>query len=210
VTRLERLLPVLAALSGVTLRLWRARTPGGRLLPVGGGLGEGREEPHWTPTPNGGGRLETPDGPAWFQPIPSVSDAWLEVRGGEHGAVELAEVIGAVMGAEEETDQVAAELSGRYEEIDLIYTISEILGHTIRLDEAANRILREVSAVVRARRATLMVHDPRANVLRLVAARGVELGEIEPVEVDDPRSIAARVFREMRIISCVQTDSGAG
>ncbi|HWC72879.1 MAG TPA: SpoIIE family protein phosphatase, partial [Gemmatimonadales bacterium] len=216
-TRLERLLPVLAALSGTTLRLWRARTPGGRLLPVGGGLGEGREEPIWTPTPNGGGRVDTPDGPAWFQPIPSVRDAWLEVRGGgagagagaEAGAVELAEVIGAVMGAEEETDQVAAELSGRYEEIDLIYTISEILGHTIRLDEAANRILREVSAVVRARRATLMVHDPRANVLRLVAARGVELGEVDPVEVDDPRSIAARVFREMRIISYDPTDQRA-
>jgi sigma-B regulation protein RsbU (phosphoserine phosphatase) len=212
VTRLERLLPVLAALSGTTLRLWRARTPGGRLLPVGGGLGEGREEPRWTPDPNGGGKLDTPDGPAWFQPIPSVEGAWLEIRGeggGEQGAVELAEVIGAVLDAEHETGQVAAELSGRYEEIDLIYTISEILGHTIRLDEAANRILREVSAVVRARRATLLVHDPRANVLRLVAARGVELGDIDPIEVDDPKSVAARVFREMRIISFDPTDKRA-
>jgi len=204
VTRLERLLPVLAALSGTTLRLWRAKTPGGRLSPIGG------EESPWTPTPNGGGRLETPDGPAWFQPIPAVHDTWLEVKGkNEHGAVELAEVIGAVMKAEEETGQVAAELSGRYEEIDLIYTISEILGHTIRLDEAANRILREVSAVVRARRATLMVHDPRAHVLRLVAARGVQLGEIDPVEVDDPTSIAARVFREMRTISYDPNDPRA-
>jgi sigma-B regulation protein RsbU (phosphoserine phosphatase) len=180
------------------------------LLPVGGGLGEGREEPLWTPTPNGGGKLDTPDGPAWFQRIPSASDTWLEVKGeGEHAAIELAEVIGAVLEAEEETGQVAAELSGRYEEIDLIYTISEILGHTIRLEEAANRILREVSAVVRARRATLLVHDPRANVLRLVAARGVELGEVEPIEVDDPRSIAARVFREMRIISYDPNDQRA-
>jgi sigma-B regulation protein RsbU (phosphoserine phosphatase) len=96
---------------------------------------------------------------------------------------------------------VAAELSGRYEEIDLIYTISEILGHTIRLDEAASRILREVSNVVRARRATLLVHDPRANVLRLVAARGVELRDIDPIEVDDPESVAARVVRDMRIVS---------
>ncbi len=201
-TRLERLLPVLAALSGKTLRLWRARTPGGRLLPVGGGPEEGRAEPHWTPTPNGGGRLETPDGPAWFQPVPASPDTWLEVKGeGERAAIELAEVIGAVLGAEQETTQVAAELSGRYEEIDLIYTISEILGHTIRLDEAANRILREVSAVVRARRATLLVHDARAHVLRLVAARGVELGELDPIEVDDPKSVAARGFREMRIIS---------
>ena len=89
-TRLERLLPVLAALSGATLRLWRRKTPDGRLLPVGGGLGEGREEPHWTPAPNGGGLLQTPDGPAWFQPIPSVSDTWLEVRGEERAAAEIA------------------------------------------------------------------------------------------------------------------------
>ncbi len=172
-TRLERLLPVLGALSGTTLRVWRAKS-----------------------------RPESSDGPAVFQPIPTTADAWLEVKGGgERVAVELAEIIGAVMEAEEETTQVAAELSGRYEEIDLIYTISEILGHTIRLDEAANRILREVSAVVRARRATLLVHDARAHVLRLVAARGVELGEMEPIEVDDPKSVAARVFREMRIIS---------
>jgi sigma-B regulation protein RsbU (phosphoserine phosphatase) len=209
------LLPVLAALSGTTLRLWRAKSPGGRLLPVGGGLGEGREEPHWTPTPptpNGGGRIETPDGPAWFQPIPAVADTWLEVKGeagGAQGAAELAQVIAAVMEAEEETGQVAAELSGRYEEIDLIYTISEILGHTIRLEEAANRILREVSAVVRARRATLMVHDPRAHVLRIVAARGAELGDVDAVEVDDPKSIAARVFREMRIISYDPNDQRA-
>jgi phosphoserine phosphatase RsbU/P len=170
----------------------------------------GGEPPPWTPpAPNGGGRLETPDGPAWFQPIPAVADTWVEVRGaGEPRAAELAEVIGAVLGAEEETGQVAAELSGRYEEIDLIYTISEILGHTIRLDEAANRILREVSAVVGARRATLLVHDPRGNVLRLVAARGVELS-IEPIEVDDPTSIAARVFREMRTITYDPSDPRA-
>ncbi len=183
-TRLERLLPVLAALSGTTLRLWRAKTPGER---------------------------PPADGPARFQPIPTVADTWLEVQGAGNGqgAAQLAEVVGAVMEAEEETGQVAAELSGRYEEIDLIYTISEILGHTIRLDEAASRILREVSAVVRARRATLLVHDPRAHVLRLVAARGVELEKMDPIEVDDPKSITARVFREMRIISYDPNDQRA-
>src|SRR3989449_7609758 len=44
-----------------------------------------------------------------------------------------------------------------------IYTISDILGHTIRLDEAAGRILREVSPVVGARRATLLVLDERSE-----------------------------------------------
>ena len=37
------------------------------------------------------------------------------------------------------------ELTGRYEEIDLLYAISEILGHTVRLEEAAQTIVREVA-----------------------------------------------------------------
>src|SRR5256712_354236 len=105
--------------------------------------------------------------------------------------------------------QVAAELSERYEEIALIYTISEILGHTIRLDEAADRILREVSTVVGARRATLLVYDAEQKMLRIVAARGMDPQEVEPIEADDPCSVAARVFREMRIVSYDPTDPTA-
>jgi len=191
VTRLERLLPALAALSGTTLRVWRY--DGRALRPI-------LSEAVPPPTPS----VET------LEPIPDLEGTWLEVGSGKkgNGAKALADVIGAVLGAEREAVQVAAELSERYEEIDLIYTISEILGHTIRLDEAAHRILKEVATVVRARRATLMVHDPQANVLRLVAARGVELGEVDPIEVDDPCSIAARVFREMKIFSYDPSDSG--
>ena len=37
----------------------------------------------------------------------------------------------------------------------------------------------------------------------------MDLGEIDPVEVDDPKSVAARVFREMRIISYDPTDQRA-
>jgi sigma-B regulation protein RsbU (phosphoserine phosphatase) len=191
VTRLERLLSALAALSGTTLRVWR--DDGGQLRPL-------VDEPVAPATPS----VET------LEPIPDIEGTWLQVAGGKGngggGAKALADVIGAVLGAEKEAVQVAAELSERYEEIDLIYTISEILGHTIRLDEAAHRILREVATVVRARRATLLVHDPQADVLRLVAARGVDLGELDPIEVDDPCSIAARVFREMKIISYDPSD----
>ena len=194
-TRLERLLPALAALSGggTTLRVWRH--DGRQLRPL-------VDEPSAPPAPPIEG----------LEPIPDCEGTWLQVVGGKGnggggGAKAFADVIGAVLGAEKEAVQVAAELSERYEEIDLIYTISEILGHTIRLDEAANRILREVATVVRARRATLLVHDPQADVLRLVAARGVDLGEVEPIEVDDGYSIAARVFRDMKIISYDPTDT---
>ena len=193
-TRLERLLPALAALSGTTIRVWRA--DGSQLRPL----------------------VAAPDAPPPLPPpldqlesIPDMEGVWLEIGNGGRGtgdAKALAQVIGTVLAAERETGQVAAELSERYEEIDLIYTISEILGHTIRLDEAAHRILREVATVVRARRATLLVHDPQARLLRVVAARGVDPSDIEPIEVDDPCSIAARVFREMKIVSYDPSDAG--
>jgi len=143
-------------------------------------------------------------------PIPETAGVWLEITNGGLGkAQELAQIVAAVLSAERDAAQVAAELSERYEEIDLIYTISEILGHTIRLDEAAERILREVSTVVGARRATLLVHDPEAHVLRIVAARGMQPDDLEPIEVDDLCSVAARVFREMRIVSYDPTDPKA-
>ena len=210
--RLERLVPALERLTGARLRVWRF--DGQAVRP----LAPDREiSPTWTPPLNGqdaGRRLDTPQRPAWFEPVLEAVGVWLEV--GEQGAgsreqepAALAQIVGSVLGAERDAAQVAAELSERYEEIDLIYTISEILGHTIRLDEAAQRILSEVSTVVRARRATLLVHDPEQRVLRLVAARGMEPKTVDPIEVDDPCSVAARVFREMRIVSYDPTDAKA-
>jgi len=187
--RLERLLPALERLTGARLRL---RADGG----------------------------DPPPASASLVRIPDTEGVWLEIANGRVGtppsagaspglAEALVQVVGAVLSAERDAAQVAAELSERYEEIDLIYTISEILGHTIRLDEAAERILREVSTVVGARRATLLVHDPEAHLLRIVAARGMAPDDVEPIEVDDMCSVAARVFREMRIVSYDPTDPKA-
>ena len=96
---------------------------------------------------------------------------------------------------------LAEELSSRYEEIDLLYAISEILGQTVRLEEATRTIVREVSTVVGARRASIMVHDEAAGVLRTVAARGFGLEGLAPVSLEDQHSIAARVYREQRVIA---------
>jgi len=208
VSRIERLVALLGRLAGARLRVWRVDEGTARLA-------AGAGAPDWAPSLDGGDaarRLDTPEGPAWFEPVRGAAGVWLEVGSGgvpPAAPAELAEVVGSVLAAERDVAQVAAELSERYEEIDLIYTISEILGHTIRLDEAAERILREVSAVVGARRATLLAHDPEQHVLRLLAARGMRPEEIEPIEVDDPCSVSARVFREMRIVSYDPTDSKA-
>ena len=94
-----------------------------------------------------------------------------------------------------EVEHAANELAERYEEINLLYTISEILGRTVSLDEATKTILIEVSETVGARRATVLVHDHESNTLRAVAARGVELTSVPPIELDDPCSVSAHVFR---------------
>ena len=203
------MLTALEQLSGARLAVWHGD---GRRVPAGAGAPDGGD---WVPPLEGrtaGHSIATPHGPAWFEPVPDVDGVWLEIRApdpGPRAPETLAAIVGAALGAERDAAQVAAELSERYEEIDLIYTISEILGQTIRLDEAADRILREVSGVVRARRATLLVHDRERGLLRIVAAQGVDVQDIEPIEVDDACSVAARVFREMRIVSYDPTDPQA-
>jgi sigma-B regulation protein RsbU (phosphoserine phosphatase) len=94
-----------------------------------------------------------------------------------------------------EVEHAANELAERYEEINLLYTISEILGRTVSLDEATKTILIEVSETVGARRASVLVYDQESNTLRAVAARGVDLASVPPIALDDPCSVSARVFR---------------
>ena len=151
--------------------------------------------------------LQTPEGAAWFEPIREFKDCWVQV-GPDAAAAEppvraraAAAVLTEIMRGEREAGLVAGELATRYEEIDLLYTIADILGRTVRLDEATQTIAREVADVVGARRASIMVYDDATRSLRMVAGRGLERFHTDPVSVDDPHSIAARVFREKTMLS---------
>ncbi len=94
-----------------------------------------------------------------------------------------------------EIEHAATELAERYEEINLLYTISEILGRTVRLEEAASTILHEISETVGARRASILVHDRVTDTLQVVAAIGGQPEDAPPISVDDGCSVSARVFR---------------
>jgi phosphoserine phosphatase RsbU/P len=96
-----------------------------------------------------------------------------------------------------EVEHAANELAERYEEINLLYTISEILGRTVALEEAAETILREISETVGARRASILVHDRVTDTLQVVAAIGVDPEAIPPIALDDDCSVSARVFRTL-------------
>ncbi len=135
--------------------------------------------------------------------IPELQGYWFEVADARGDRGELAETIAPLLASlldtERDTLNLAKLLAARYEEIELLYTISEVLGRTIRLETAAETILHEVANVVGARRASIFVHEEGSEVLRPVAALGMDRRLFKPMAVDH-ESIAARAFREGRMI----------
>ena len=96
------------------------------------------------------------------------------------------------------------ELTERYEEINLLYSISETLGSVLELGDAAQAILGEVIDVIGARRGSLWVLDPGTGILRLVAWAGDE-GAARPPPDDAPGPVTARVFREGHLLAGAET-----
>ncbi|MEJ2216597.1 MAG: SpoIIE family protein phosphatase [Gemmatimonadota bacterium] len=103
---------------------------------------------------------------------------------------------------EQEARSAAHELSERYEEINLLYSISEILASVMSLGVAARKILEEVVDVLGARRAAVWLYEEEAHQLTLTAAVGE--GGRGPIDVYDPISITARVFRERQPVNLEQ------
>ena len=177
------------------MRLWRTD---GRELRLSAGV-----DPGWAlAIPAASGPVDTPGGSAWLAPVVGADGFWVEVGGDGDAPRATAErvvpLLAALLDAERERAAAADELSSRYEEIDLLYAISEILGQTVRLEEAAQTIVREVSSVVGARRASIMVYDEEHALLRTVASRGFPDDGHDEVDRDDPVSVAARVFCSRR------------
>ena len=153
------------------------------------------------PGPDDGPRA-TADGAVLAALIPGPRRAWLALGPCDAPNTRLQElmkfllpVVTQYLQSAMEVEHAANELAERYEEINLLYTISEILGRTVSLDEAAKTILTEVSETVGARRAAVLVLDAESNSLRAVAALGVDLSRVPPIRVDDACSVSARVFR---------------
>lgn len=157
-----------------------------------------------SPLPALEGLHETPDGPVWLGPVSGAEDIWLEFGGCADAAGvarRLMPIAGALVATEYHAIQISEELADRYEEIDLLYAISDALGRTLRFEEAAQKIVRDVSDVVGASRASIMVYDEATASLRTVAARGFNPDQLLPVDSDDDDSVAARVWRESRVIA---------
>jgi sigma-B regulation protein RsbU (phosphoserine phosphatase) len=136
--------------------------------------------------------------------LTGLPHAWLVVGPCPGDAAELARHAGFLRTAVQEhlqsaveVEHAAHELTERYEEINLLYAISEILGRAVTLEETAATILTELAETVGAGRAALLLHDRVTDTLQAVAAVGARVGELLPIAADDAESASGRVFRTL-------------
>ncbi|MFN8581948.1 MAG: hypothetical protein U0163_13365 [Gemmatimonadaceae bacterium] len=153
----------------------------------------------------GPAQVETSAGPLFVTAAPGPRRAWVAVgpcREAETNArgyvLFLAELVGHFVHTSLEVEHAAHELAERYEEINLLYSTSEILGRTVTLEEAANQILHEISETVGARRAAILTHDRVTDTLQVVTAIGFDALRATPISVDDTQCVSSRVFREQQ------------
>jgi sigma-B regulation protein RsbU (phosphoserine phosphatase) len=142
-----------------------------------------------------------PDGDCTALQTDGTGHLVLELRQGRPADVAfLGSALDQVFSYEGEAKLAAHELSERYEEINLLYSISETLASFLSMETASARILEEVADVLGARRAALWVLDPATDRLHLTAAVGDE-GLEAPIDVQDETSVTARVYRERQPIN---------
>lgn len=186
-----------------TIRIWRL--DGERWSVAAGSLATvGAEQAPLAPSAGEG---------AAFVAIPGAGGLWLEVEpDSDDPATELLPRVMAVvtdlMHTDAAIESLTSELASRYEEIDLIYTIGELLGRSHAVEEVASQILTEVASVLGAKRAGIRVLDEAAGLLRLVAIVGSETeGSPKEVSIDAPDDVVVvRAARTRRVQTGPQPD----
>lgn len=125
------------------------------------------------------------------------SVGWLVIEPGLSAEADqlLGRLIPFVRRLAHERDGAAQELVGRYEEINLLYAISELLGGTTAVESVAETLLRELAITVGAPRAVFLKTQRGASVLTPIATMGMGEAPYPDVPLDDPAHIATRAFR---------------
>lgn len=126
------------------------------------------------------------------------SRCWLLTEPGESSADQLlAGLLPIVRRLSRERDGATFELADRYEEINLLYAIGELLGGTASVESVADTLLRELAITVGATRAVFLLTQRGAGAGSLAPIATLGLGDrgYPAVAIDDPAHIAVRAFR---------------
>ncbi len=173
----------LGDLTGMPLSLWRRDQGAWRLV---GSSGDGAGNAT-------GPTIALPGYPAFGLAVGSVTPPGAADR--------LVPVVLDLLRADEAVHELHAELAARHAEVDLLYSIGEMLGRSESVEQVSARLLDEVTAVIGARQAALRVHEPSDNTLAVVASIGLA-AEILPVSLpvtEDTDAVVVRAFVSGRI-----------
>lgn len=107
-----------------------------------------------------------------------------------------------------EAELATRQLIESWEEINLLYSIGEILGRTVNLADAAATILHEICDTVSAGLGAIYACDEGRGVLHAVASLGTT-SEVPPLAIDDEQSIVARAYRERHPLIADDATPGA-
>ena len=187
--------------------VWRRDSEGGVLKFVAGTARGDAPPDEWLP-PGGTIRDEpTERGRVLIVPVGGPRPAWvvlgpcpIERRELDKYLKFLRPVVAQFLQNTLEVEHAANELAERYEEINLLYSISEILGRTVSLEEGASTILKEVSETVGAHRGSILIHDHATSSLQVIARIGGEGIATAPIALDDQCSVSAQVFRTLHSV----------
>lgn len=125
------------------------------------------------------------------------SVGWLFVEPGHAADADrlLGRLLPVVRRLTRERDGATRELVERYEEINLLYAIGELLGSTTSVEEIAETLLAELAATVGAKRAVFLQTHRSQGTLVPIAALGLRDATYPSVSLDHPEHIAVRAFR---------------
>lgn len=137
------------------------------------------------------------------------SVGWLFVQPGH--AVDADRLLGRLVPVirrlTRERDGATRELAERYEEINLLYAIGELLGGTTSVEGVADTLLGELAATVGAKRAVFLQTNRALGTLVPIATLGLGDAEYPTVSMERLDHVAVRAFRAG---SACTEDGGAG
>jgi len=174
-------------------------------------VAEGAPPGHLYPEDDGGDPAPSPGSVRLPLKLQGGAPLELEIRSTDGVKVEavsslLRSNVERVLDFVEEVDFFTAELRERWEEINLLYSISETLGSVLDLEKATDEILKEVCEVLGAERGSLWVHDRRRDVLHLTAS--VDRHGTDPFRPATPDTTTSKVFRAGRSLIGDRGDFG--
>lgn len=125
------------------------------------------------------------------------SVGWLFVESGHAPDADrlLGRLLPVIRRLTRERDGATRELVERYEEINLLYAIGELLGSSTSVDSVADTLLGELAATVGATRAVFLQTNRAQGVLKPIASLGLGASVYDPVPLDTLGHIAVRAFR---------------